>query len=376
MYFCYMTVDRRANYVNTGGVEFLLRQSRLNINLPITGDFAPVRQPKIPPSPRPYSQELADGTGRNPSPIRATDRSTSAGNVKFAWLELTGQCQELCTHCYADSGPDGTHGSMTPTDWRTNIDQLAERGTKSIQFIGGEPTLHPNLPELVEHALEREINVEIYSNMVHIPPAIRLLAEENSDAIHFATSYYSPNPEEHREITGRKTLNPIRKNIQWATDAGIDLRVGVIGVQEGQDIDGATAELIDLGVDPDKIGIDYRRQVGRGIQDELSPEPTSEFCGNCADEKVAILPDGSVQPCVFARQDEFTIGNVHNTSLTEILDGEEIETTRNLLREAFDNRTDSSHRCGPTCSPEDCIPTTVCGPMGDCTPTHDCKPTR
>jgi len=25
--------------------------------------------------------------------------------LKFAWLEVTGLCNELCDHCYADSSP-------------------------------------------------------------------------------------------------------------------------------------------------------------------------------------------------------------------------------------------------------------------------------
>lgn len=30
--------------------------------------------------------------------------------LRFLWLEITGRCQLACAHCYADSGPTGTHG--------------------------------------------------------------------------------------------------------------------------------------------------------------------------------------------------------------------------------------------------------------------------
>ncbi|MFD4399853.1 hypothetical protein [Kitasatospora sp. NPDC058397] len=35
---------------------------------------------------------------------------------------MTAFCNERCDHCYADSGPDGTHGRMTELDWRSTID--------------------------------------------------------------------------------------------------------------------------------------------------------------------------------------------------------------------------------------------------------------
>ena len=40
-----------------------------------------------------------------------------AGGLRFVWLEVTGSCQLVCGHCYADSGPDGTHGQMSTDDW-------------------------------------------------------------------------------------------------------------------------------------------------------------------------------------------------------------------------------------------------------------------
>ncbi|MFJ8962808.1 radical SAM protein [Lentzea sp. NPDC102401] len=58
--------------------------------------------------------------------------------VTFAWLEVTGKCQLQCDHCYADSGPAGSHGPMAAEEWTSVIDQLADLGTRMVQFIGGE----------------------------------------------------------------------------------------------------------------------------------------------------------------------------------------------------------------------------------------------
>jgi MoaA/NifB/PqqE/SkfB family radical SAM enzyme len=92
--------------------------------------------------------------------------------VSFVWLEITGKCQSECAHCYAESGPSSTHGSMTTVDWRRVIDQAAALGVSMVQFIGGEPTLHPELPGMVNHALTAGMEVEVFSNLVHVTPML------------------------------------------------------------------------------------------------------------------------------------------------------------------------------------------------------------
>jgi MoaA/NifB/PqqE/SkfB family radical SAM enzyme len=302
----------------------------------------------------PDKKPLPCGPGKDSVESFDQDSSSQQDPVRFAWLEITGNCQEKCGHCYADSSPEGTNGTMTTEDWKNTIDQLSGVGTNMVQFIGGEPTLHQDLVELMNHALGKGMQVEVFSNLVHVRP-------EHWEAfkrpgVQLATSYYSTNPATHREITKANTHNPIRKNIQKATAAGIPLRAGVIGVQPDQDIQGAIAELVELGVDPQRIGVDYLRQVGRGVRDEVTPETTSQLCGNCADGVVAIMPDGRVQPCVFSRQSEFTIGSVRDDSVSGILGSERLVTIRGLLRSVFSERR-------MACSPESCSPDDTCDPQ-------------
>ena len=58
-----------------------------------------------------------------------------AGPVfSFLWLEITGRCGLSCSHCYAGSGPAGSHGTMTAGDWRSVITQAAGLGVSMVQF--------------------------------------------------------------------------------------------------------------------------------------------------------------------------------------------------------------------------------------------------
>jgi len=81
--------------------------------------------------------------------------------VEFLALSITGRCQLACSHCFASSGPDGTHGTMTTDDWERLLCEAAVMGVRRVQFIGGEPTLHPGLVRLVRHAVGSGLRVEV-----------------------------------------------------------------------------------------------------------------------------------------------------------------------------------------------------------------------
>ncbi|MES9507313.1 hypothetical protein ABWJ92_13010 [Streptomyces sp. NPDC000609] len=66
------------------------------------------------------------------------------GSIQSLELEITGKCQLACTHCLSESCPQAPHGPMTLDDWRAVIFDAAALGIRTIQIIGGEPTVLPN----------------------------------------------------------------------------------------------------------------------------------------------------------------------------------------------------------------------------------------
>ncbi|GAB2839117.1 radical SAM/SPASM domain-containing protein [Lentzea nigeriaca] len=237
-------------------------------------------------------------------------------DLRFAWLEITGKCQLSCTHCYADSGPRGTHGAMRTRDWSRAISQLAELGVQSVQFIGGEPTLHPDLPSLVDHTLDAGLSVEIFTNLVDIGP--RLWDTFSRPGVRLATSYYSDTASQHDAVTRRRGSHArTQANIVEARTRDIPLRAGVIDVSSStfigqQRTRAARDELSRLGVS--HVGSDRLRGVGRGAASSPSPD---ELCGRCGHGAVAISATGEVWPCVFARW--ISLGNILDTDLSVIL---------------------------------------------------------
>jgi MoaA/NifB/PqqE/SkfB family radical SAM enzyme len=298
--------------------------------------------------------------------------SVTDGPVRSLWAEVTGMCQLSCTHCYAGSGPAGTHGTMTADQWEEVLTDAAALGARLVCFIGGEPTLYPYLPRLVRHALSVGMDAEIYTNLVHVTPELWELFQ--TPGVRVATSWYTSDRDEHRRITGRDTHRQTLASIEEALRRDIPLRVGLIdGILPGQQTEEGVELLRARGVVD--IGADHLREFGRGT----NPDP-SQACGNCGHHRAAILPDGTVTPCPLTRW--MNAGNITSTPLADIV-GTVTQMAATLPERA--------ERCEPTCQPElhepcdpfPCQPgrntgsapapaVTACNP--DCLPDSYCNP--
>jgi len=202
---------------------------------------------------------------------------------------------------------------MNRDDWIRVLDEINEMGTRAVQFVGGEATLHPALPELIDHALTHALDVEVFSNLVHVPdPLWTVFAQPG---VSLATSYYSDDPAEHAAITGKPSHARTRANIAKAQARGIPLRAGLIDFGANQRTSQARAELVNLGVP--SIGYDRVRELGRAAPDQQGSAP--QLCGRCGDGIAAIDPNGEVRPCLFAKW--ISIGNVHDRPLAQIVSG-------------------------------------------------------
>jgi MoaA/NifB/PqqE/SkfB family radical SAM enzyme len=236
---------------------------------------------------------------------------------------------------------------MAGADWRRVIDQAAALGVRLVQFIGGEPTLHPELPGLVDHALRLRVGVEVFSNLVRVTP--QLWDKFARPGVRLATSYYTDDASQHETITrGRGSHTVTTANIAEAVSRSIPLRVGLIDVMDGQRVTQARDQLTALGVTD--IGTDHLRQVGRGVRDHGAD--VSQLCGACARGKVAVSPTGEVWPCVFARW--MPLGNVRVTPLAQIVTAERMRSVWSELGYREMSRCSSDSRCDP--SKSDCQP--------------------
>jgi len=297
--------------------------------------------------------------------------------LDFLWLELTNQCNLKCVHCYSESGPASTERNILDADhYMRLLSEAYDLGCRRVQFIGGEPTLNRALARLIQHADESGFElIEVYTNLVKLSPS--LLDTFIRHRVAIATSVYADAPDVHDAITmtrgsHKKTL----ANIARVKAAGLQIRVGVIGMEQNADrIDDTYRMLQELGIS--NIGFDRVRDIGRARGERECS--MGSLCGNCANNILAIGPDGVVAPCIMSKQ--WSVGSVLTTSFKDIAVSNELVQTRRLIASATaqdggPNPCEPDRSCMPNCSPSyNCLP---CSPNAGqpCEPNRWCDPSK
>jgi MoaA/NifB/PqqE/SkfB family radical SAM enzyme len=293
--------------------------------------------------------------------------------LSFLWLEITAKCNLECVHCYADSGPgQPLLGAMNSEAWLTILQDAADLGCRQVQFIGGEPTLHPDLGRFIESAsAQRYELIEVYTNATHLNGEIlRVLTRHR---VNVAVSFYSDDPQTHDAITGRQgSFGRTVANLRRLVDAGLPVRAGIIETHKNREHgERARQFLKSLGITDAKI--DRQRGIGRAAKAAGNVDPMGELCGECWKGKLCVTSSGMAYPCVFSRFSR--VGNARD-GVRAIVDGKLLDNFRRELRsyqgsnatEGVEYSTVSG--CDPNCSPCDpgvfkCAP--GCSP-GSCAP--------
>ncbi|MET7304666.1 radical SAM protein [Embleya sp. NPDC005575] len=124
-----------------------------------------------------------------PRPVRKSGAPAdwAAVDVPFPLaleVEITAACNWHCTFCYNTWKVSDTLGQRSasvtgtapglhlPLDTaRRILDQAAAGGCLRIRLSGGEPTLHPQFREIVEHASAAGFDLELFTNGVRVDDA-------------------------------------------------------------------------------------------------------------------------------------------------------------------------------------------------------------
>jgi MoaA/NifB/PqqE/SkfB family radical SAM enzyme len=255
-------------------------------------------------------------SGVSPVVDRIAGEPVGAG-LEFLWLELTNRCNLKCVHCYTESSPQsGDRDLLTTDDYLSVMQQAYELGCRRMQFIGGEPQLHPDFLRLL--AASKAIGfefVEVFTNLTRLDEETVRFA--GSAGVRFATSVYSDDPEVHAAIT-RSASSHARtiRNLKRLLDGGIVTRAAVIQIdQQPAEIERTTRYVTDLGVR--HVRHSRVRAFGRGEEVLSQRTQMSELCGHCWSGRLCVAPSGDVYPCVMARR--WPVGNVRTAPLADIV---------------------------------------------------------
>ena len=106
------------------------------------------------------------------------ERQEHVAKVKIN-LMLTRRCNQACPYCFAEDAMRTDEGQqdMTFDDGVMCLDRHVQEGGGAVAFLGGEPTLHRDFGKLVQYALDRDLDVVVFSNLL-TPKSFDVLTHE------------------------------------------------------------------------------------------------------------------------------------------------------------------------------------------------------
>jgi MoaA/NifB/PqqE/SkfB family radical SAM enzyme len=144
-------------------------------------------------------------------------------------VSVTNRCFLKCQYCYVNSP------SFTPAQFRTLsyanvtafVDKVLEVGGEdvfSVQYFGGEPTMHDRLPEMIAYTRNRNLQARISTNGV----ATRIRSSEYREAVgdpgvEWRISLDAVDPEINDQSRGKGTFEAILRNLDYLRSVGANV---------------------------------------------------------------------------------------------------------------------------------------------------------
>jgi organic radical activating enzyme len=127
----------------------------------------------------------------------------------MANLSITNVCNKRCVYCFAnDTLAEFGKTFIDVNTYERALDYLERSGLKQARLLGGEPTLHPDFINFVEKALNRGLDIMLFTN--------GLISNKILD---FLTSI----PQRKLSIL-LNTIHPIEKNIKGTEQQKVLMR--------------------------------------------------------------------------------------------------------------------------------------------------------
>ena len=261
-------------------------------------------------------------------------------NLEQVWLELTQRCGNKCIHCYEGELHKEVEYPITFDKWKDVIYQLSEIKCKRIQFIGGEPSLYKNLPDLIEYASQVGIeNISIFSNLYSISDRLLESIINNKVSVHF--SIYGATPSQHDSITQIDgSFQKLINNLELLLKNKVNVNAHVVIMKENEpyieQIYSILAKFNIVNVRYDEIREVYGECQNNHLVSTsklLMKRPNFRitkqkflrafYHNTCWYGKFVVSTDGNVHPCEF--EHNITYGSVLEKSIVEILNSKIVD---------------------------------------------------
>ena len=168
---------------------------------------------------------LLDETFPQTSTSEFQRESESGGSLLSVNFHIVPRCNLRCDFCFATFRD--VHGRLSTEDAMRIIRLLAEAGTEKLNFAGGEPTLHPQLPELIQEAKRLGMTTSVISNGLRLLDVIK----RSGGALDWAALSVDSASEATQKELGRGKGNHVAQALAIArasADAGCRLKLNTV----------------------------------------------------------------------------------------------------------------------------------------------------
>lgn len=239
------------------------------------------------------------------------------------YVEITNICNRNCSFC---PGTTREKERITPDRFRTVCERLVGLTDYIYLHIMGEPTTHPDLPELITIAREHGFKVAITTNGTRLRRVGESLIERAPYKVNISIHSF----EEGTNDEYMTYINDCLNFAERASEKGIltILRLWNRGYDEGINID--TLAILKERFSNDWVwgerGARIRHRLHLEYGDrfdwpDMSCDDLGErvFCHGLGDH-FGILVDGTVVPCCLDREGDIPLGNIYCDTALNILD--------------------------------------------------------
>jgi len=183
----------------------------------------------------------------NRPPLAAKDQFGRA--IEYLRISVTDRCNFRCLYCMPEEGLNWLpkQDILSYEEIADVVGQLAPLGLRRLRITGGEPTIRPNLDELIRllRAIPGVEDIALSTNGVRLPQVAGLYREAGLDRVNISAD--SLRPERIAAIARRNLgFDPVRA-AKAAQDAGLGpIKINVVvmrGINDDEIVDFARLTL-------------------------------------------------------------------------------------------------------------------------------------
>lgn len=247
-----------------------------------------------------------------------------------AYLEITNVCNLSCAFCHKTSRKKRF---MSEDEFEILTDKLQNKIQYLYFHLMGEPTLHPSLPFFIKRAREKGFFPMLTTNGSLLPKVKDSLLGSLPHKISISLHDAAANP----AFANAEYLESCADFARRASVSGCItvLRLWNLGSEDEKTNDSVLSYLKSVFTDEwksvrngggyklaDKLFIEYGERFDwpDGSESE-SDENADAFCYGLRDQ-IGVLVDGTVVPCCLDADGCLALGNLFESELDEILEGE------------------------------------------------------